>query len=77
MAQVSFRGMCKGTETKTSQKTGNPYKITSFVDMDTFKTFEVFGDLGLSPDTSPKQYVLSAVIGSLNSVTVHPEQKPK
>lgn len=72
MAQITFTGMCKGTETKVSSKTNREYKITSFVDMTTFKTFEVFGDLGLQPDTNPREYKLDATIVTLNDVKVRP-----
>jgi hypothetical protein len=68
MAKVIVYGVCNGTQSLTSKKTGKEYKVTSFVDFDNFQTFQVFGDLGLSKDVTPREYQLEGTVLSLSSV---------
>jgi len=58
--KVTVNAMCSGSQTKKSQK-GNNYTLTNFVDVDTMRTFSVFGDLGLPADKTPREYVLDGV----------------
>lgn len=72
MARIVFTGLCGGTVEKVSSKTGKPYKITDFTDLSgsKMKVFQVFGDLGLPKDLTPKEYVLDASVVSLGDVQV-------
>jgi hypothetical protein len=70
MANITFKGICSGTSTKHSNKSGNDYKITSFVEVPSLNKFEVFGDLGLSAHEDVREYVLEAGITGLNNVIV-------
>ncbi len=69
MAQIKFTGICSGTQQKVS-KQGNPYTVTSFAEVtpEGIKAFDVFGDLGLPYDPSPREYVLEASITGLSGV---------
>ena len=60
----SFTGMCSGTETKNAKKTGNPYHITTFVEMPAMKSFQLFGDFQLPLSQEVKQYVFEASLSS-------------
>ena len=70
MAKITFRGMCSGTSTKHSKKSGNDYQITSFVEVPSLNKFEVFGDLGLPAHEDVRDYVLEAGITGLSNVVV-------
>jgi len=70
MAQIKFRALCSGTVERISQKTGKPYKITSFTEVPTLKSFEVFGDLGLTAHEEVRDYTFEANIVSLGDVKV-------
>lgn len=70
MAKISFRGVCSGTETRKSKKTGNEYQITTFVEFPTLKPFEVFGDLGLKAHEDVRDYELEANVTGLGNVRV-------
>ncbi len=74
MAKVIFTGLCGGTVEKVSKKTQKPYKVTSFTDLsgDKMVTFDVFGDLGLSRDMAPREYVFDCQVVSLGQVSVVP-----
>lgn len=78
MAKIMFLGMCMGTVTKTSQKTGKPYSVTTFTDLsgNDAPSFQVFGDLGLSRDLTPREYVLEGSIVNVNNVSVLPGAAP-
>jgi hypothetical protein len=78
MAKIQFRGVCSGTEERLSKKTGNPYKITKFVEFPSLQTFEVFGDLGLPAHEDVRDYVLEASVTGLGNVkVVSPTVTPK
>ena len=70
MAQITFKGICSGTQAKISTKKGTAYKITSFVEIPSLQKFEVFGDLGLSAHEDARDYVLEAGIVGLQNVVV-------
>jgi len=70
MATISFKGLCSGTETKHSNKSGKDYQITKFVEIPSLQGFEVFGDLGLSSHDDVREYVLDANVVTLSSVKV-------
>jgi len=77
MASVSFKGICSGTTTKVSTKTGKPYSITTFVEIPSLKRFEVFGDLKLSAHEDAREYVFTADIVQLGGVVVQPSPSKK
>lgn len=77
MATITFKGICSGTETKNSKKSGRDYQITKFVEIPSLKSFEVFGDLGLSAHEDVREYVLDAGIVSLSEVKVKSLPKNK
>lgn len=70
MAQITFKGLCSGTETKHSNKSGKYYQITKFVEIPSLQSFEVFGDLALAAHEDVREYVLDANIVSLGNVKV-------
>jgi len=70
MAQITFKGLCSGTVQKHSEKKGTDYKVTTFVEVPSLKTFDVFGDLGLSAHDDIRDYVLDANVVNLGNVTV-------
>jgi hypothetical protein len=72
MAIISFKGICSGTAEKVGQKSGKPYKITSFVEIPSLNKFEVFGDLGLPAHEDARDYVLEAGVVGLSNVVVKP-----
>jgi hypothetical protein len=61
MANLIFTGLCSGTEQKKSAKSGQPYNVTNFVDLDGMTTISVFGDLHLVKDLTPREYTLVGV----------------
>lgn len=67
---LKFRGLCSGTETKISKKSGQPYQITRFVEMPSLKTFEVFGDLGIPVTMEPTDWELQGDIENVSNVQV-------
>lgn len=71
MAEIKFKGICSGTQAKTSAK-GNAYQVTTFVELPSLKTFDVFGNLGLVAHDTPVEYVLQGSItaNGLSNVTV-------
>ena len=71
MAEIRFTGLCGGTVKKKSKK-GSDYSITQFTDLSgsQMSTFEVFGELGLVRDMTPREYFLDAKIVSLGNVQV-------
>lgn len=78
MAKIQFKGLCSGTETKLSKKSGKDYQITKFVEMPSLQTFEVFGDLGLAAHEDVREYVLEANVTGLGNVkVVSPTASPK
>lgn len=70
MAQITFKGLCSGTEERISSKSQKPYKITKFVELPSLATFEVFGDLGLPAHEDPREYVFDANVVQLGNVKV-------
>ncbi len=70
MATITFKGICSGTATKHSNKSGNDYKITSFVEVPSLNKFEVFGDLGLSAHEDVREYVFEAGVTGLSNVVI-------
>ena len=70
MAQITFKGICSGTQSKHSTKKNSDYKITAFVEIPSLQKFEVFGDLGLSAHDDVRDYVLEAGIVGLRDVAV-------
>ena len=77
MAQIIFNGLCSGSVTKTSGKTGKPYTMTTFVELPSLNKFEVFGDLGLPAHSDARPYVLDGNIVSLGNVSVVPASPKK
>lgn len=77
MAQISFNGLCSGSVTKTSSKTGKPYTMTTFVELPSLNKFEVFGDLGLVAHSDPRPYILEGNVVSLGNVSVVPASPKK
>jgi len=72
MAQIAFKGICSGTTTKISTKTGKPYSITTFVELPSLKRFEVFGDLKLAAHEDAREYNITADIVQLGNVVIQP-----
>lgn len=68
--RLAFRGICNGTETKVSGKSGKPYQITKFCEFPSLNTFEVFGDLGIAPTLEPVDWELDGQILSVSNVKV-------
>ena len=68
--KISFRGICSGTETKKSLKSGKDYQITKFVELPSMKVLEVFGDLGLPVSETPVQWDLEGEVTAVRSVKV-------
>jgi hypothetical protein len=66
MAKIMFSGLCSGTVTRHSDKSGKDYSITSFVEYPSLQKFEVFGDLGLVAHLEVKDYVLEAGVEKLS-----------
>jgi hypothetical protein len=77
MAFITFKGICSGTTTKVSTKTGKPYSITTFVEIPSLKRFEVFGDLKLPAHEDARDYAITADIVQLGSVVVQPSSVKK
>ncbi len=76
MATVTFVGMCGGTLKKHSTKKNVDYFITRFSEFPSLKTFEVFGDLGLSESAVARQYTLEGDIVGMQNVTVRAGSEP-
>lgn len=57
MAQLIVNAMCSGTETKHSSNSGKDYQITTFVEMPSMKSFQLFGDFQLPLSQEVKQYI--------------------
>jgi len=70
MAEIRFKGLCSGSSTKLSSKSGKNYTITSFVELPSLNKFEVFGDLGLPAHEDVREYVIEAGITGLSNVVV-------
>jgi hypothetical protein len=68
LMQFMFNGMCSGTETKNAKKTGNPYQITTFVELPSMHSFQLFGDFQLPMSQEVKQYVFEAGIGQNGNI---------
>lgn len=65
MAQILINGICSGSETKHSAKSGKDYTITRFVEVPSLQGFDLFGDFNLQPSQEVKQYVFEAGIEAL------------
>lgn len=61
--QIIFDGLCSGTETKHSEKSGKDYQITSFVEMPAMKSFQFFGNFELVASLEVKRYTFEASVG--------------
>jgi len=67
---INFRGICSGTETRISRRTGQPYQVTTFVELPSMKLLEVFGDLGLPVTETPVQWSLDATVKQIENVKI-------
>lgn len=70
MAQITFKGLCSGTQTRHSNKSNKDYQITSFVEIPSLNKFEVFGNLGLVAHEDVRDYVFDAGVVGLSNVVV-------
>jgi hypothetical protein len=68
--EIRFRGMCSGTEKRHSNKTGNDYTITKFVEVPSMSVLDVFGDLKLGSSESVQEYVLEGDVTGINNCRV-------
>jgi len=75
--QLTFQGLCKGTEKKHSTKSNQDYYITKFVELPSMNTFEAFGDLGLPVSLVPTQFVLEAEVVQIRNVSVVSGEKSR
>jgi hypothetical protein len=69
MATIKFRGMSSGTQKKVS-KAGKDYAVTTFVEIPSMKSFDIFGDLGIPAHEDVREYEFDANIVQLGNVTV-------
>ena len=65
MAKIIITGLCSGTETKHSAKSGKDYQVTSFAEIPSMKSIQLFGDFGLPLSREVKEYVFEAGVTGL------------
>lgn len=70
MAKIVINGLCGGTQTKQKRDGTGSYTVTSFVDLDTMKPIDIFGELNLPASKVPQEYVLSAELDRVRNVVV-------
>lgn len=60
MAKIIITGMCSGTDKRHSDKSGKDYTLTTFAEIPSMKSIQLFGDFGLPLSTEVKEYVFEA-----------------